>query len=598
MSVLEIAKGKLKKGSRKLDVKEVNALVQSIKELNKLEKSKFATFLDEVETSAVQQRKLVELDPEFAVKYITDMWPSVQLYVLQNKPKLKADLFKNTQYFASTHVAVVKAMLADSKVTSRIMGYMITGVDSMKAKLDIIKKFPDCVKFSDDKVELNDEARDLVLTHDKNLAKYLKRSKKSKVETIEVNPAKVIKEAKAPKVQPKQEVEEEDDEPISTPAKESIAKNEAAVKELHKHLTEYGITIPVKEIEVSLERGTTAKAIKAIKDALEDDDLIDAAKKEKVDPLFLVLALTNFTSNKFNKEQKKKFVMALEFAEEVEDGEEDKVEEEVQIQPSRKEKAKAAEEAKTKASTKPKVAKEKKVKVEDDEDDDEISVTINRRNHIIDIGDDDDGGSDFEDREWLNRMEATTEVPKETVVPLTAEDERKFVNFVKLAVRRLLEDPGFLRKYQKSVSKAQLEQELEDFDKLNTLVNSKQVKEFEGLTSTQRSDILDLAIPANVITFTTTASSAIDTFNELGATVQKLIEKIDFEAQPDVTNLKELIAKCVQAVGGTLKGCKVSAVAKGRNGQYPSSLTLQVVFGNDQSVLFVFDLINKTWKFA
>ena len=213
---------------------------------------------------------------------------------------------------------------------------------------------------------------------------------------------------------------------------------------------------------------------------------------------------------------------------------------------------------KVKPKAKPK-AKAKKVELSDDELD-EIDDSKPVSSKIFEDLDDDYESEDLSDYIDINRDDdslsddAGAEPRKARPKFLDPNEEKEYVNLVKLAAKRMFGDEEFTAKHPEGeVDKGFIVRCILKRDALDKYIKNKSiVNKFKDLTVDQKRDILDIAFPVEMIKFTTQASSS--------ASSKQAFDKISKSLLMAVSNPGNTVSQIRQVLrqnGAVVKNCKV-----------------------------------------
>ena len=136
---------------------------------------KFKAYLESRRLPPGLQNLVINGDPELAANHLADISPNNQAQFLRDpaNKEFRLDLFKRLHGFKEVNPLVVAPFVNHPKTTSLMAGLLLPRLEKDEAAIELVKKFPDCVKYATYKLDLVAEARRLVLKHDPKLKQYL-----------------------------------------------------------------------------------------------------------------------------------------------------------------------------------------------------------------------------------------------------------------------------------------------------------------------------------------------------------------------------------------------------------------------------------------
>lgn len=257
-----------------------------------------------------------------------------------------------------------------------------------------------------------------------------------------------------------------------------------------------------------------------VEESIGDDAIVAKANEAKVPMLYLLLVLTGENENiKWNKAQAAMVKKATDFIESF--GSEEEEGEEPDTQPSQEPQPEPEIEVKQKPKREPKPKAKAQPKTEEDEEADEEAeqkeYQRRSRGRTIDL---DELDVDDDVSDWRNDNMFSNGTDVKDVVTLEPADERKFVNLIKSALRKLVKTDDFKAAYQSEITREELSEQI--LSKLEQLVDSaSDAQDFKKLSGVIQDSVFNLAIPVEKIVLRSASSVQDKVLGEISTVVKK-----------------------------------------------------------------------------
>lgn len=158
---------------------DLKTLIASLEELKQLSKGKFfekfKVYLNSRKLPPGIQQLIIQADAGLAAENLADISPNNQAQFCRDRDndEHRLTLFKRLHGFKEINPLVIYPFIKHPKTTPLMAGLVLNRMETSEEAVEIVKRFPDCVKYSTHPLDLPDEAKAIVLKHDPELKIYL-----------------------------------------------------------------------------------------------------------------------------------------------------------------------------------------------------------------------------------------------------------------------------------------------------------------------------------------------------------------------------------------------------------------------------------------